>query len=123
MFEQECKQSSWAKVSFFFPFPGGSDGKESASSAGDLGLIPGLGGSLGGENGNPLQCSCLEHPMDRGAWRTTVHGIAESDRSECLTLSLSCRLICLSFLLLQTKLKTAPAVERPKLPMLNLSAF
>ena len=123
MFEQECKQSSWAKVSFFFPFPGGSDGKESASSAGDLGLIPGLGGSPGGGNGNPLQCSCLEHPMDRGAWRTTVHGIAESDRSECLTFSLSCRLICLSFLLLQTKLKTAPAVERPKLPMLNLSAF
>ena len=89
----------------------------------DLGSIPGLGRSPGEGHGNPLQCSCLEHPMDRGAWRTTVHGIAESDRSECLTLSLSCRLICLSFLLLQTKLKTAPAVERPKLPMLNLSAF
>ena len=43
-------------------FPGGSDGKESTCSAGDLGLIPGLGRSPGGEQGNPLQCSCLENP-------------------------------------------------------------
>ena len=40
----------------------------------DMGLIPGLGGSPGGGNGNPLQYSCLENPMDRGAWQTTVHG-------------------------------------------------
>ena len=44
----------------------------------DMGLIPGSGRSLGGENGNPLQCSCLENPMDRGAWWAIVHGIAES---------------------------------------------
>ena len=49
-------------------FPGGSVGKESAYNAGDPCLIPGSGRSLGGENGNPLQYSCLENPMDRGAW-------------------------------------------------------
>ena len=49
-------------------FPGGSDGKASAYSAGDLGSIPGLGRSPGEENGNSLQNSCLENPMDRGAW-------------------------------------------------------
>ena len=47
-------------------FPGGSDGKESACNAGDPGLIPGLGRSLGEGNGNPLQYSCLENPIDRG---------------------------------------------------------
>ena len=60
-------------------FPGGSDGKESAYHAGDLGLIPGLGRSLpGGGNGNPFQYSCLETLMDRGAWWATVHGVAKS---------------------------------------------
>ena len=49
-------------------FPGGSDGKESVYNVGDLGLIPGLGGSPGEGNGNPLQDFCLENPMDRGAW-------------------------------------------------------
>ena len=44
----------------------------------DLGLIPGLGRSPGEGHGNPLQCSCLESPMDRGAWQTTVHGVAKS---------------------------------------------
>ena len=44
----------------------------------DMGLIPGLGRSLGGGNGNPLQYSCLENCMDRGAWRATVHGVAKS---------------------------------------------
>ena len=59
-------------------FPGGSDGKESACSKGDLDLIPGLGRSPGGGNGNPLQYSCLENPMDRGAWQATVYGVAKS---------------------------------------------
>ena len=49
-------------------FPGGSDGKVSAYSVGDPGLIPGLGRSPGEGNGNPLQYSCLENPMDGGAW-------------------------------------------------------
>ena len=59
-------------------FPGGSEDKASACSAGDLGSIPGLGRSPGEGNGNPLQYSCLENPMDRGAWRATVHGVAKS---------------------------------------------
>ena len=57
-------------------FPRSLVGKESACNAGDLGLIPGLGGFPGEGNGNPLQYSCLEKPMDRGAWWATVHGVA-----------------------------------------------
>ena len=63
----------------FLGFPGGSDGKESACNAGDPGLIPGWRRSPGGGDGYPLQYSCLEISMDRGAWRATVHGVAESD--------------------------------------------
>ena len=63
-------------------FPGGSDGKESACSTGDPGLIPRLGRSPGEGNGNPLQYSCLENPMDRGTCRTIVHRIAESGTTE-----------------------------------------
>ena len=44
----------------------------------DMGLIPGLGRSLGGGDGNPLQYSCLENPMERGAWQVTVHSVAKS---------------------------------------------
>ena len=57
-------------------FPGGSYNKESAYNTGDPGLIPGLGRSPGEGNGNPLQYSCLENPMDRGAWWATVHRVA-----------------------------------------------
>ena len=61
-------------------FPCGSEGKESASNAGDLGSIPGLGRSPGEGNGNPLQDSCLGNLMGRGAWQAIVHGHAkESD--------------------------------------------
>ena len=49
-------------------FSGDSDGKESACNAGSMGSIPGLGRFLGEKNGNPLQYSCLENPMDLGAW-------------------------------------------------------
>ena len=57
-------------------FPDSSVGKESSCNAGDLGMIPGLGRSSGEGNGNLLQYSCLENPMDRGAWWATVHGAA-----------------------------------------------
>ena len=53
----------------------GSDSKESAYNARDLGLIPGLGRSPGEGNGSPLEYSCLEDPMDIGAWQATVHGV------------------------------------------------
>ena len=56
-----------------------------AYNAGDLGLIPGLGRSPGEENGNTLQYSCLENPMDRGIWLATVHAVAESDMTEQTT--------------------------------------
>ena len=59
-------------------FPGGSKVKASACNVGDLGLIPGSGRSPGEGNGNPLQYSCLENPMDGGAWWATVHGVAKS---------------------------------------------
>ena len=62
-------------------FPGGTTCKEPAARAGvtgDLGSIPGSGGSPGGGQGNCLQCSCLENPVDRGAWRAAVHGVTKS---------------------------------------------
>ena len=62
----------------FLGFPGGSDSKESACNAGDLGSIPELGRSPGGGHGNTLQYSCLENPMDRGAWQATVQEVAKS---------------------------------------------
>ena len=58
-------------------FPGGSEVKASASNVGDPDSIPGSGRSLGEGNGNPLQYSCLENPMDRGAWWAIVHGVAK----------------------------------------------
>ena len=65
------KSMGWGKAS-------GSDGEESACSAGDLGLIPGSGRSPGKGHGNPLQYSCLENSMDRRAWWATVHGVTKS---------------------------------------------
>ena len=57
-------------------FPGGSVVKNPPANVGDVGLIPGLGRSPGEGNGNPLQYSCLENPMNRGAWQATVHEVA-----------------------------------------------
>ena len=78
----------WGKVEWCFVytppetlllgFPGGSDSKESACNVGDLGSVSGLGRSPEGGRGKPLQYSCLENPMDRGAWRAIVHGVTKS---------------------------------------------
>ena len=88
---------AWGKPSTSFlsfleilGFPGGSDGKESACNAGDLSLIPGWGRSPGEGHGNPLQCSCLENPIDRGAWRAIMHG--DTDKMEQLSTSKTSRL-------------------------------
>ena len=62
-------------------FPSGSDSKETACKAGDLGSIPGSGRSPGEGNGNPLQY-CLENSMDRGAWQAPFHGVAVLDTTE-----------------------------------------
>ena len=59
-------------------FPSGSVVKNQPDDVGDPGVIPGSGRSPREGNGNPLQYSCLENPMDRGVWRATVHGVAKS---------------------------------------------
>ena len=65
-------------LTHFLGFSGSSDGKESACSAGDTGLISGSGRSPGEENGNPRQHPFLESPMDRGTWWSIVHGVTKS---------------------------------------------
>ena len=70
--------SDYTMVCLSGGFPHSSDGKESACSAGDPGLIHGLGRSPGEGNGKPLQYSCLENPTDGGAWWAPVHGVGKS---------------------------------------------
>ena len=65
-------------VSLGSDFPGGSNGKASAYNVGDLGSVPESARSSGEGNNNPLQYSCLENPIDRGAWWGTVHAVAKS---------------------------------------------
>ena len=86
---REKRLSDWTTTKDILPlcnlliiydFPGGSDGKASVYNAGEPGLIPGSGRSPAEGNGNPLQYYCLENPMDRGAWRATVHGVAKSQK-------------------------------------------
>ena len=72
---------SWWWVIIQEDFPDGSGDKDSylqCRDTGDVGLIPGSGKSPGGGSGNPLQYSCLQDLMDRGAWRATVHGVAKN---------------------------------------------
>ena len=72
-------------ITSMYNFPGGSDGKASAYNAGDPGSIPGSERSPGKGNGDPLQCSCLENPMDRGAWQAdSSWGRKELDVTERL---------------------------------------
>ena len=72
------KQITNENLQYCMGFPGGSDGKASACNEGDLGSIPGSERSPGEGNGNPLQYSCLENLMDRGAWQATAHGVTKS---------------------------------------------
>ena len=74
----QCPENLDIDFSSTNDFPGGSDGKTSAYNAGDPGSIPGSGRSPGEGNGNPLQYSCLENPMDGGARQATVHGVAKN---------------------------------------------
>ena len=98
----------------------------SAYNVGDLGSIPGSGTSPGEGNGNPLQYSCLENPMDRGAWYATVHGVAKSQTrlsdftftfhsNHYYSLSLSCLGLVCSFLF--------PSALKVKLLILDLYSF
>ena len=76
-----CSEVTYELLSATAGFPGGSDGKESARKvAGGPGSILGWGRSPGEGNGNPLQSSRLGNPMDRGAWRATVHGVISKSR-------------------------------------------
>ena len=68
-------------------FPGGSYGKESSCNAGDSDSVPGPGRSPGGGHSNPLQDSCLENPMDGGAWRATVHRFTKSQTRQHMRVS------------------------------------
>ena len=82
-------------------FPGGSDGKACAYTAGDLGSIPGWGRSPGEGNGNPFQYSCLENPMDGGARWATAHGVAKSrTRLSDFTFTFTCILCFVEMTLL-----------------------
>ena len=76
-----CLEPTLLSVHLYQGPPWGLSSKDSACSSGAAGgtsLIPGLGGSPGGGQGNPLQCSCLENPWDRGAWWATVQRVAKS---------------------------------------------
>ena len=74
----KSEKDKYHVISLIWDFPCGSDSKESACNAGDLGSIPGLGRSPGERNGNPPQYSCLENPMDSRDCQATVHGVAKS---------------------------------------------
>ena len=74
----ESLQATVCPILSYCDFPSASYSEESACNAEDLGSIPGSGRSPGGGLGNPLQYSCLENSMDRGAWQATVHGVAKS---------------------------------------------
>ena len=80
--KSRIRLSNWTELNWYLvlSFPGGSMVKNPPANAGDATLIPGSGRFPGGGNGNPLQYFCLGNPMDRGAWQTTVYGVAkESD--------------------------------------------
>ena len=95
----QCKLNLSQRI-YIWGFPGGSAGKESTCSVGNLGLIPGLGRSPGEGNGNPLQYSCLENPKDRGSLvGYSPRGHKESDTTERLHFLFRTEFCCLLILL------------------------
>ena len=93
-------------------FPGGSEGKESACSVGDLGSIPESGRSPGEGNGNTLDYSCLENPMDRGACGATVYSVAKSHAQlSNQAQQLKQFIICNKRTLKTLRLKTEPVLK------------
>ena len=80
--EGVCVLRTFFGYAWSWAFPDGSVVKNLPVSAGDMTLISGFGRSPGGENGNPLQYSCLENSTDRGAWQAALHGVAESEMTE-----------------------------------------
>ena len=87
--------------------------KNPPANAGDAVSIPGLGRFPGGGHGNPLRYSCLENPMDRGAWWVTDHGVAESDTTEHTQLLLLATLIVNAYETYNTQLLLSPTVCKP----------
>ena len=70
--------TKWIGINYMMHFPDDSVAKYPPDNAGDVSWIPGLERSLGEESGNPLQCSCLGNPMDRGAWQGPIHEVTKS---------------------------------------------
>ena len=98
-FKARQKKYYFWSIRLILGFPAGSDDKESACNSGDLGLIPGLGRSPGEGNGNPLQYSGLESPMDRGAWWATVPGVTQSQNWSTVILCSPCPILSFNSML------------------------
>ena len=117
-----CLSSPWLKFSQNFSWRLHLV-KASACNAGDLGLIPGLGRSPGEGNGNPLQYSCLENPVDRGAWWATVHGVTKSrTRLSNFTFTLAQRFQTSYLLLCSGAQSTNMSVEDSKIGLWQRSS-
>ena len=92
-------------------FPGGAEGKDSVCNAGDLSSILGLGRSPGEGNGNALHYSCLENPMDRGAWRAIQSMVSQGIGHDCMTNAFSCDFFALEEYYVRYNSKTETAVQ------------
>ena len=106
----------WVQIMTCKCFPGSSVVKNllaNAGAIGDMASIPGLGRSLGGRNDNPLQCSCQDNPMDRGAWWTIVHGVAkESDMTEHSHMHMTCKFLVVC--------RWVNLISLPHVPVMNV---
>ena len=106
----------WVQIMTCKCFPGSSVVKNllaNAGAIGDMASIPELGRSLGGRNDNPLQCSCQDNPMDRGAWWTIVHGVAkESDMTEHSHMHMTCKFLVVC--------RWVNLISLPHVPVMNV---